>query len=151
MEIEYRYGDVLETDAHYICHCVNAQGVMRSGVAKAIRARYPKAYEVYKARYDALHGKLPLGAVIGADCGEHVILNLVGQEYYGRDGRTYLDYQALRKGIAAINKNLSVPVAFPLIGCGLAGGDWKIVSAIIEEESTNFQPIVYALNDEVPF
>jgi O-acetyl-ADP-ribose deacetylase (regulator of RNase III) len=148
--IEYRYGDILTTDSKYICHCVNAQGVMRSGVAKAIRDAYPRAFEVYRAEYD-LKGRLSLGSVIGADCGKHIILNLVGQKNYGRDGALYVDYMAIRKGIAAINKNISEPVSFPLIGCGLAGGNWKIVSAIIEEEATNFQPIVYVLNDEVPF
>jgi O-acetyl-ADP-ribose deacetylase (regulator of RNase III) len=149
MQIEYKYGNILDTDARYICHCVNAQGKMRSGVAKAIREQYPKAYEVYMQTYET--EGLRLGQVIGADCGNHVILNLVGQNRYGYDGRLYVDYIAIRKGIYTINENIKEPVAFPLIGCGLAGGDWKIVSSIIEEESTNFQPIVYLLNDAIPF
>lgn len=151
MRIEYRYGDLLETEAQYICHCVNAQGVMNSGVARAIRERYPRAYEIYRLKYEFLGRELPLGSVIGADCGQHTILNLVGQRYYGRDGRRYIDYAALRKGIAVINRNIDEPVAFPRIGCGLAGGDWMTVSEIIEEEATNFLPIVYTLDDEVPY
>ena len=150
MEIEYKYGDILTTDCKYICHCVNAQGVMRSGVAKAIRAKYPKAFDVYRAKYDA-QGRLSLGDVIGADCGKRIVLNLVGQEFYGRDGRVYISYRALRKGIALINANITEPVAFPMIGCGLAGGDWQIVSKIIEEESTRFQPIVYQFDDAIPY
>lgn len=149
MEIEYRYGDILKTDAKYICHCVNAQGVMGSGVAKAIRDQYPKAYQLYRNSYETKG--LFLGQIIGADCGAHTILNLVGQDQYGYDGALYLNYRALRKGISVINKNIEEPVAFPLIGCGLAGGDWKLVSEIIQEESTNFQPIVYTLDDEIPY
>lgn len=149
MSIEYRYGDLLETDCRYICHCVNAQGKMASGVAKAIRSKFPKAYDVYTLAY--AEGRLRLGAVIGADCGEKVILNLVGQKYYGNDRRLYLNYTALRRGLSLINKNIKEPVAFPAIGCGLAGGDWKLVSSIIEEETTNFTPVVYLLNDSVPF
>ncbi len=150
MEILKRYGDITTTEARYICHCVNAQGKMRSGVAKAIRDKFPRAYEVYKEKYES--GELRLGSVIGADCGTHIILNLVGQEFYGREpGRVYVSYRALRKGIQLINENITEPVAFPLIGCGLAGGDWRLVREIIEEESTRFQPIVYLLNDEVPF
>ena len=149
MQIQSKYGNILDTDAKYICHCVNAQGVMRSGVAKAIRQQYPKAFKVYRTRFE--NGGLPLGAIIGADCGKHIILNLVGQKYYGNDGKVYLDYIALRKGIASINKNISEPVAFPMIGCGLAGGDWKLVSEILEQESTNFQPLVYVLDDRIPF
>ena len=149
MKIEYRYGDVLTTDSLYIAHCCNAQGKMNSGVAKAIRDKYPKAFTVYKERYDTTG--LHLGQVIGADCGDHVILNIIGQEYYGYDGRRYVDYPAIRKALHSINKNINESVSFPRLGCDRAGGDWTIMSQIIEEESTNFQPIVYFLNDEVSF
>ncbi len=145
MQIEYRYGDVLNTDSIYIAHCVNAQHKMNSGVAKAIRARYPKAYDDYMA------STLPLGKVILSKNEPHNILHIVGQKYYGYDSRVYVDYPALRRGLATINKNINEPVAFPMIGCGLAGGDWSIVGPMIEEESTNFQPIVYALNDEIKY
>lgn len=149
MKIEYRYGDILTTDSLYIAHCCNAQGVMSSGVAKAIRNKYPKAFTVYRERYEK--SGLPLGFVIGADCGDHVILNIIGQKNYGYDKHVYVDYLAIRRALRSINQHISEPVSFPLIGCGLAGGDWRIMSSIIEEESTNFQPIVYTLDDEVPY
>ena len=149
MEIIYEYGDLLEAKEKYICHCVNAQGKMRSGVAKVIREKYPKAYNTYINVFNTTG--LGMGNIIGADCGQHIILNLVGQKNYGDDGKVYLDYQALRKGIKAINKNVKEPVAFPMIGAGLAGGDWKLISEIIEEESADFQPVVYILDDGVPW
>lgn len=150
MKIEYRVGNILTTDCKYICHCVNMQGRYNSGVAKEIRYEYPKAYELYYEAY--LERAIHLGQIIGADCGKHIILNLVGQRYYGREpGRVYADYIALRKGFQSINKNISEAVAFPLIGCGTAGGDWKIVSSILEEESTNFQPVVYQFDDEIKY
>ena len=146
MEIQYEYGNILDTEAKYIAHCVNAQHVMASGVAKAIRERYPKAYDDY------MSSALPLGKVILSKNEPHNILHIVGQQYYGREpGRVYVDYPALRRGIATINKHINEPVAFPMIGCGLAGGDWIIVSDIIKEESTNFQPIVYLLDDGIPY
>ena len=146
MRIEQRYGDILNTDAHYIAHCVNAQHAMNSGVARAIRNAYPKAYDDY------MSSTLRLGKVILSKNEPHNILHIVGQQYYGREaGRVYVDYPALRRGIATINKHINEPVAFPMIGCGLAGGNWDTVSEILEEESTNFQPIVYILNDEVKF
>lgn len=149
MKIDYRYGNILHTNVKYIGHCVNAQGRMASGVAKAIREKYPKAYTDYMAFYE--EGKVKLGKVLLSTNTPHNILHIVGQNHYGYDGKQYVDYLALRKAFKQINKLLSEPVAFPLIGCGLAGGDWRIVSAIIEEESINFQPIVYTLDDEVPF
>ena len=69
--------------------------------------------------------------------GPHIVINIITQEFYGRDGKTYLDYDALRKGLSTINQiavltandeNLAekvggvvTSVAFPLIGAGLAG------------------------------
>ena len=37
-------------------------------------------------------------------------------------------------------------VAMPKIGAGLANGDWKTISSIIEEESKYFQPVAYELS-----
>lgn len=146
MKIEYEYGNILDTKTRYIAHCVNAQHVMGSGVAKAIREAYPKAYEDY------ISSTLKLGKVILSKNKPHNILHIVGQEYYGRDtGKIYVDYFALRQGFATINKNINESISFPMIGCGLAGGNWQIVSEILKEESTNFQPIVYLLNDKVPY
>jgi len=149
MKIEQRYGDLLTTDSKYIAHCVNAQGKMRSGVAKAIREAYPKAYDDYIETYNTTG--LKLGKVILSKNEPHNILHIVGQENYGYDGRVYLSYKALRVGVRSINRIISEPVSFPLIGCGLAGGNWQLVQEILEQESTNFQPIVYLLNDEIKF
>jgi O-acetyl-ADP-ribose deacetylase (regulator of RNase III) len=41
-------------------------------------------------------------------------------------------------------------VAFPLIGTGLGGGRWDVISAIIEANAKDFQPIVYSLDGVVP-
>lgn len=43
----------------------------------------------------------------------------------------------------------SYVVGFPLIGCGLAGGDWEIVSELIEKafEGFNGEIRVYTLNE----
>lgn len=145
MKIEYRVGNILDTDARYIAHCVNAQHKMASGVAKTIREAYPKAYDDY------MFCSLFLGKVILSLNEPHNILHIVGQNNYGYDGKVYVDYNALRVGINTLNKHIiGQPVAFPLIGCGLAGGDWSIVSKIIEEEATWFQPIVYTLDGKIP-
>ena len=51
MKIEYRKGDLFQTEIKTIVHGCNAQGVMGSGVAKIIRDKYPKAYDRYVAEY----------------------------------------------------------------------------------------------------
>ena len=46
--IKYKIGDLLTAPQKCIAHQVNCQGVMGSGVAKAIRNEYPKVYKEYK-------------------------------------------------------------------------------------------------------
>ncbi len=54
--IHYVIGDIVqkqkELKLDYICHQVNCQGAMNSGVAKAIRTEYPIVYENYIKKYD---------------------------------------------------------------------------------------------------
>lgn len=47
MAVVIKEGNVFDSDAKIICHQVNCQGVMGSGVAKEVRERYPKVYEEY--------------------------------------------------------------------------------------------------------
>ena len=51
--IHYVKGNLLDSNCDYICHQVNCQGVMGSGIARQIRERWP---EVYKDYYDHCNG-----------------------------------------------------------------------------------------------
>ena len=46
--VVYKECDIFDSGADIICHQVNCQGVMGSGLAKQIRERYPIVYEEYK-------------------------------------------------------------------------------------------------------
>jgi O-acetyl-ADP-ribose deacetylase (regulator of RNase III) len=154
MKIQYVKGDLLHADCKFILHGCNSFGVMGSGVAKLIRQKWPKAYQDYKDRYDS-YG-LKLGEVIASkqDDGK-IILNAITQEFYGKDDRVYVSYWAIANVIKTIDDiakdtNKEMPgtpfkIAMPMIGSGLGGGDWKVIEAIIENESKNIQPVVYIL------
>jgi O-acetyl-ADP-ribose deacetylase (regulator of RNase III) len=152
MKIIYKKGDLLQCPEKYILHGCNAQGVMGSGVAKLIREKYPSAYLAYKA--SEKHGGMKFGVVTYAEQEDgKVIFNGITQEFYGRDGRRYVDYDAVRDVIQVINWHIfkqTMPpdmhsVAMPKIGAGLGGGDWDVISEIIELNSMYFQPVVYEL------
>lgn len=146
------HGDVLATVDCVIVHCVNCQGVMGAGIARQIKAEFPDAYDVYKETYD--NGLLVLGSVSYAyipplakaphnvyRTGQKIIANAAGQDQTGTHVRQ-LDYDATRTCFFYINDAMKVferefgitTINFPLFGCGLAGGDWKTVAEIIEEE-----------------
>lgn len=146
MKIKYVKGDVTEADATIIAHGCNAQGVMGSGVAKIIREKYPEAYDAYRNMY--YQGGLELGNVIIAQSNGKRIANCITQEFFGTD-RRHADYDAIRTVMRTLDvRALGGTVAMPLIGAGLAGGDWKVISKIIEESFKNSQPVVYVFDKE---
>lgn len=167
MNIAYRLGNLMDHQGRFILHGCNAQGVMGSGVAKIIRALYPRCYEIYRARHE--QRALNVGEVIVADCDRFVFFNGITQKFFGQDGKMYVDYDAMRTVMKRCDELLrpetkrsvkwgsaasalsdfnapSPELAMPLIGAGLAGGDWKIISEIIQEEARYFKPVVYIVD-----
>lgn len=153
--IKYISGDVTETESILIAHGVNAQGVMASGVAKAIRAKFPYAYDTYIEVYR--QGHLHLGNVVYADAEfpemwkrtAPTIANCVTQEFYGRNG-VYIDYGAIKSCMANLNefchRNNIDQISMPMIGAGLGGGDWDAIALIINEEiKDDITVLVYIL------
>jgi O-acetyl-ADP-ribose deacetylase (regulator of RNase III) len=144
MKIEYVHGNLFASTERVIAHGCNAQGVMKSGVAKVIREAYPQAYQDYRNKYE--HSGLYLGEVIETQLPGRTILNIISQQYYGRDPNiVYVSYDAIFKAVKRINEMGHERVGFPLIGAGLANGNWNVIAAIIESYA-NFTPVVYHLD-----
>ena len=154
-------GDIFESGADIIAHQVNCQGVMGSGVARQVREKFPKVYEKYamlcrlhKATGMPLLGMCLVEPVNGVrrDQGPY-IANLFGQDEYGYDGRCYTDYDKLRESLARLHDiadalscdyGRKAKLAIPyLMGCHRGGGDWEIVSKMIEEELTDCDVTLY--------
>lgn len=134
--IEEHVGDLLAIKRGIIVHGCNAKARMGSGIALAIKHAFPIAYQVYQQQYrqSGLH---PGDISIARVGDQKYVVNAVTQEDYGCDpDRVYVDYEAVRQCFTKVNalaKELGLPVHFPLIGCGLAHGDWRLVSRIIDE------------------
>jgi len=153
MKIIYKTGDLLDAEERIIAHGCNAKGVMGAGVALAIKKKWPAAYHDYRKEFDFNPHSLYLGRVIYSkvDINYRVIAHCITQATYGRAKKQYVDYDAVRYAIRTLNSDLDngkpFSVAMPMIGAGLAGGDWFIIEKIIESEAVSFQPVVYKLED----
>lgn len=147
MKIQYRKGNLFETDILHIAHGCNAQGVMGSGVARIVRDDHFEAYRFYVEQYDE-HG-LKLGDVQFVPANGKIIINAVTQHLYGKTGDRFVNYEAVANCMYTINRELraegATQVAMPQIGAGLGGGDWRVIEAIIESEMTDVEPVVYVL------
>jgi len=153
MKIIYKIGDLLKASEIVLVHGVNSRGKFASGVAKVIRGAYPEVYDNYMLTYKT--GKLKLGEIFPVFTENCIIINGVTQEFYGYDDKIYCDYNAIRSCMKKANifckENGINAIAMPKIGAGLGGGDFTVISAIIEEEFTDAQPVVYVLKEnEIP-
>ena len=136
MAIVYKKGDVLNSGERVIVHGCNCFNTMGSGMAKQIKAQYPEAYKVDQITTKGDRGKL--GRFSHAVIDDVIIVNAYTQYRYGRD-KVYVDYDALKTVITRICMDIREgTIAMPKIGCGLAGGDWDIVSEILESVSNEY-------------
>ncbi|MBQ7774430.1 MAG: macro domain-containing protein [Lachnospiraceae bacterium] len=146
-------GNLFDTKADIICHQCNCQGVMGSGVAAEVKKRYPEVFKAYREDFE--EGKLVLGYVNFAEAKTgQIIANLCGQEKYGYDGKQYTHYEELQecfhKVVAYAEKLEKRPViAFPyLMSCHRGGGDWNVVSKMIEDTFQEFDVEIRRLKAE---
>ena len=104
--IEYRKGDLMAVSSGIIAHGCNAQGVMGSGVAALVKAKYPGAFEQYVADLEMMDKEVvsPLGYVsfwsptdlnVGLTPDRLFIANCITQNNVGRDGSKYVSYDAI--------------------------------------------------------
>lgn len=146
-------GDLLSVEEGIIVHGCNCEGVMGSGIAKSIRDKWPEVYTIYK-EYERRIGlflgsiqSIPVDETVLLDINHYsfgtlnlpdkiIVVNAMTQNTFGRDPAiVYVDYDAISACFAQIKilaKKTGLPVHFPLIGCGLANGDWEEVSSRIE-------------------
>lgn len=144
MKIKYRRGNVLESDIRHIVHGCNCRGVMGSGVARAIRDAYPQAYNDYLQEHNS-NGLMLGNIIISVQDDGTVIYNALTQQRYGRDAVRYVSYWAIAEAFSKLESFGVEAIAMPRIGAGLGGGDWQVISAIIEDCLKTTQPVVYDL------
>lgn len=141
--IEEIQGDLLDTDCKIILQGVNCQGAMGSGVARALYKKWPEVKESYQdwfTEYNAgIDGENFLGSINLVNISDgKVVLNCFTQQYFGPGDHLYLSYDALyscmTQALILCETHYKVSeIAIPKIGCGLAGGDWNIVKAILNK------------------
>jgi O-acetyl-ADP-ribose deacetylase (regulator of RNase III) len=146
-KITYIRGDALRSGEKFIIHGCNSKGKFRSGFAKAVRDMYPGCYEAYMSEFykNGLH----LGNIVvyNDPKTEVTIFNAITQDSFGYDGNQYIDYGAIKTAlIRADDATVGGRLAMPKIGAGLGGGDWEIISNLIEECVINNEPYVYLID-----
>lgn len=135
-------GDLLSVERGILVHGCNSIGLMGAGLALAVKNKFPDAFKAYQQCHRS--AKLRLGQIIPVRIGgltgdpKLFIVNAITQNGIAKyKGDVVVDYDAIStafQDIYELATSTGLPVHFPLIGCGLAGGSWPLVSDIIEQE-----------------
>lgn len=119
-----------------IVHGCNCFCTMGKGIALTIKQEFPIAYKVDCETPKGDKSKLSTISFATIPLGEKTLIVVNGYTQYhwkGIDGKA--DYEAIRGVFREMKRQFSrLRIGYPAIGAGLAGGDWAIISEIIEEE-----------------
>ncbi len=154
MNVETIEGNLLDfpNDINVIAHSCNTRNIMGAGIAKQIKDRYPQAYEAdwkaFNHEYDQ-NGQYVhwLGKFSKAELDDRkYIYNMYTQASVGMGRQVHYEkfWQALKRveqdlyemNVAKHEYDGSPPPIIGLpygISCGLAGGNWGIIKAMIED------------------
>ena len=161
-KLTYLIGDatqpiIRENEYSVIVHCCNTLGAWGAGFVIPLAKRYPNARSSY---FNYIHkGNVKLGDVDEVKVTDNIyVANLMGQKFIGKgpNGEIPCDYNAIEKGFLNIigswfNRNEYYSIHMPRIGCGLAGGDWKVIEDIIKRtfiDMANVDVFVYDLKKQ---
>lgn len=136
-------GDLLEDLSPWgvLLHQVNCLGIAGAGVAKRVREAFPGWYDAYKGHCDAADDrKNLLGTTHSFRARPDLVVCSAFCQYDVSKAKRTTDYDAwnavfkrLVPEIEAENaKGMNWEIRAPYgIGCGLGGGDWRIMSDMI--------------------
>lgn len=129
--IKYIKGDIFKSPAKVIVNTVNTVGVMGKGIALEYKNRYPNMFSKYKDLCDKK--KLKVGDLMLCNEDDHQILLFPTKENWR--AKSKIEY--IEKGLKSfvnMYADLGIfSIAFPKLGCGNGGLDWKDVKVLMEK------------------
>jgi O-acetyl-ADP-ribose deacetylase (regulator of RNase III) len=153
--IEYLRGDATEprgSGPRIIVQVVNDKAITwGKGFSAATRRKWPQAQKEFTNWTFAKRSEFKLGSVCFVELRESLELaSLVAQHGYGPSLFPRIQYLALEEclsKVASHARSIGATIHMPRIGSGEAGGDWNIVSEIIDEKlcRSDLQVTVYDL------
>lgn len=136
MEIKIIEGDLLDAKTDLILHQCNMKSKMNSGVAKAIREKWPIVFDEYCKLCSSPFLKLGMCQPVSISENQKVI-NMFSQDEYGYDGKMYTSYDAVNTCLGKtkdyMNANGFKSIAIPYKMCSCRGGaNWDVIMALIK-------------------
>lgn len=164
MKPSYKYANLIDEfvsgAVNFGLHGCNCFVGFGKGFALELKNKVPGTFEADKTTKNG--DKSKLGTYSKYEEDGKVFLNCYTQYHYNKalnnepmreDGKPVLcDYEAVKSFCKAIRNEFEpTPIAMPLIGCGLAHGDWDVVESILEEELIDhgFDVTIYVIDPKL--
>lgn len=151
--VEVTHGDLFDADAAALVNPVHCAGLMKRGLCRQFKTRFPDNFEQYKVACNA--GALAPGDVLVHDRGglfgdgQHprYVLNVATKDHW-RDASSATH---IKSGMAALVDEVAAhdisSLAVPALGCGGGGLDWPTVRPLLTaplKSLDGVQALVYA-------
>jgi len=131
--IKVLIGNLFDSTAKTIVNTVNCVGVMGKGIALEFKKRFPDMMKDYKVRCDIKQVR-PGEPYLFEDLLGTSILNFPTKNHWRSPSRL----EDIMRGLDIFAKNHKAwgieSIAFPPLGCGNGGLDWKVVGPLIYQK-----------------
>lgn len=121
--------DLFSSPAQTLVNTVNTVGVMGKGIAKEFSRRYPQMFQEYEAYCDS--GDLITGALHVWRGPDRWVLNFPTKTTWRKPSK--IEY--IKQGLETFRQNYTRlgirSIAFPPLGCGNGGLDWREVKPLM--------------------
>lgn len=149
--IKYIKGDATNPQGegkHIIVHICNDKNRWGAGFVLALNKKWSEPERMYRELDET---KRQLGYVQYVQVDSNIIVvNMIGQHDIKPNsmGVPPIRYSAVKECLQQVDKTAvelfdNATIHMPRIGCGLAGGNWEIMEAVIKSSIKKSQVIVY--------
>lgn len=141
--IEYRHGDILQSETEAIINTVNCVGVMGRGIALQFKNAYPdnfKAYAIACKEDKVVPGKMFVFETRMLT-GPRYIINFPTKRHWKGKSRIEDIVAGLDDLVSVIKRYNIRSIAIPPLGSGLGGLDWNEVKPLIESAVQSLEAV----------
>jgi O-acetyl-ADP-ribose deacetylase (regulator of RNase III) len=150
--MEFKTGDILESNAEALVNTVNCVGIMGRGIALQFKNKFPANFKAYKAaceRGEVQPGRMFVHAT-GWITGPKYIINFPTKRHWRGKSRLEDIEAGLESLRNVIREKRISSVAIPPLGSGLGGLDWKQVRPRIEQALSSLSDACIAVYEPNP-
>jgi O-acetyl-ADP-ribose deacetylase (regulator of RNase III) len=131
--IEFRTGDILETDAEALVNTVNCVGIMGRGIALQFKKKFPANFKAYKAacdREELQPGRMFTFKTDSLVAPKYIINFPTKRHWRGKSRLADIEF-GLEALVTEIRRLGITSIAIPPLGSGLGGLEWQEVKSRI--------------------